>query len=114
MEDQLREELGNFKEITMELIDSLNNEAYDELDVLFNKRQESINAMENLEYSKQEFAIICEESNITKLQQELTVLLEEKKSVLKSKIDKFSEQKNANKSYNNKFSVDSIYFNKKY
>ena len=113
MGDRLREELEIFKEITIKLINALNKESYDELNILFQDRQKVIDVIENLTYSKQEFIQLCEDSKITQLQEELEKRMNHKQVALKLEIDKFSHSKTANKSYNNKFAVDSIYFSKK-
>lgn len=114
MENLLREKLGIFNETTLKLIDALKIEAYDDLEELFEERQKVIDALDRIKYNQQEFIIICEEYNISKHQDDLTNLINEKRAILKFEIDKFSELKNANKRYNSKFTVDSIYFNKKY
>jgi hypothetical protein len=114
MENYLKMELKKFNEITLELVASLEKEAYDALDELFMKRQEIINSIDKLSYEQEEFVAICKELQIAELDAQLNGLMKEKKDKVRANMDSLAERKTANKSYSTKFAVDSIYFNKKY
>lgn len=109
----LKVNLELYKELTLELIDSVEKDMLDDLDMLIQKRQNVINAVEQLTYDGESFNEISIELNLMVLQKKLTELMNEKKNEIKSKIEKLGENKIANKSYNKRFAVDSIYFNKK-
>lgn len=113
MNMDLYETLENFKIITLKLIEELEKDNFDELDSLLNLRQLEIDKMDNINYTKEEFKKLCMEYKILALQERLTKLMNQKRMEVRNEIDKLSEAKSANKSYNKRFSIDSIYFNKK-
>lgn len=113
MNSQLREELAKYRDTTIELIQAVENENYEILDSLVEKRSEIINSVDKLTFSKEEFKTICLEFKILLLQDSLNKLMNEKKLKVKRQLESMDENKNLRNSYNKKFSVDSIFFNKK-
>jgi len=109
----LKAHLMEYKEITLALIKALEEDNIDELDLLLENRQDLINHIETYEYDKEVFKDLCINLKIIPLQSKLSTMLNEKKSEVKEEIDKLVELKSVSKSYNKRFSVDSIYFNKK-
>lgn len=113
MEKELFESLYSYKEITDKIIYELQKETYEELDDLFNKRQAIINKIQLLPYDVEMFRKICEKLDLLKSDNNLGELIKSKKEFVAGEIRKTSVNRNANKSYNKKFQVDSIFFNKK-
>lgn len=109
----LREKLNEYKNITIKLIDEIEREEYDNLDKLLSKRQDLINDIEKLKYTKEDFLKLCKEFDILVLQQKLIKLTNEKKANLRHNIDNLSASQTANKSYGKRYAVDSVFFNKK-
>lgn len=105
--------LASYRATTLKLIDSMEREDFESLENLINERQALIDDMNNMCYTQEEFKEICGKLEIMLLQQKLNKLMSEKRADLRNKIDSIATSKNANKSYNKSFSVDSIYFNKK-
>lgn len=113
MNSQLREELTKYKDTTLEIIKAVEDENYDLLEGLISKRGEIINSIEKLNYSKEEFKAICMDLKILFFQNNLNKFMNEKKVKIKRQLESMDDNKNARNSYNKKFSVDSIFFNKK-
>ncbi|MDW8799697.1 flagellar protein FliT [Clostridium sp. A1-XYC3] len=109
----LREKLIQYKNITIQLITSAENEDYDSLDKLLANRQNIMDEIDNITYSKEEFLRLCRELDILVLNQKLIKVTKEKKATILKNIDELKTSKSANKSYNKRFSVDSVFFNKK-
>ncbi|WP_186429879.1 flagellar protein FliT [Clostridium sp. BSD9I1] len=109
----LSEELIKYKNLTLELITSVEKEEYDNLDNLLTNRQNVIAQINELTYSKDEFLYLCKDLDILVLNQKLIKISNQKKSEIRKHIDELRVSKNANKGYNKKFAVDSVFFNKK-
>jgi len=109
----LKDNLKQYKDITLELISNVEKDNFEILDMLLSNRQNVIDEIEKLNYTKEEFLNLCKELNILVLQQKLTKLMNMKKANLRNDIDALTNSQNANKSYNKKFAVDSVFFNKK-
>ncbi|MBU3202952.1 hypothetical protein [Clostridium algidicarnis] len=109
----LKSHLTEYKEVTLDLIKALEEDNIDKLDPLLEKRQDLINHIESQEYDNEIFKDLCTSLKIIPLQSKLSTMLNEKKSEVKEEIDNIADLKSASKSYNKRFSVDSIYFNKK-
>lgn len=110
---ELKSKLMKYRDITLQIISSLEKKEYDNIDKLIEKRQEVINDIEKSNYTNKEFKQICNVFKLPLLEQKLGKLMNEKRSHLKRQIDKISVSRNMNKSYNKKNAVDSIYFNRK-
>lgn len=113
MDIQLKEELINYKDATIMLIKALEEHKFDSLEVLLEKRQGFINNINSRSYTKGEFIELSSELELSKLEDRLIKLMNEKLEETKKSINEFSKSKSARKSYNNKFSVDPLYYNKK-
>lgn len=113
MIDILENQLQEFKEVTLELIQKMEKSEFEKLDELLQKRQSIIEHIDKLRCDEKEFKDIAESIDVLTLQKKLFDLMNQKKLELRSEMDKISEIKNANKSYKSKNSLDSVYFNKK-
>lgn len=109
----LEESLIKFKNITLDLIYALESNDFDALDSLLEKRQGIIDSIEISNYTEQEFKYLASSIDLLTLQKRVLDLMNSKKVELRNEMDKLSEIKTANKSYQSKFAVDSVYFNKK-
>lgn len=113
MNTLLKEALMEYRTHTIELIECLENEDYDKLELLLNKRQDNINKMSSLEYTSMDFSYCCVELDMLKLQQRLAVLMNEKRAKLKKEMGQYSTAKHAANNYITSFNVDSLFLNKK-
>ncbi|MBU3126677.1 hypothetical protein [Clostridium tagluense] len=109
---ELTEQLVQFKQVTMQLILALKLDEIYKIDDLLDSRQRSIENMEKLQYTTEEFANICDELDILKVQHELLELMQEKKESTKEELNKIQTTRNANNNYNKSFYVNSSMFNK--
>ena len=107
--DELRNKLIKFREITLNIIVSLEKEDYDPPRKLLKERQLITQEINNLNYQKKEFKKIDEELELLLIEKKLQNLMIEKKAKIKLKLKKASENKEANKNYSTKqFSTQSI------
>ncbi|MEA4826421.1 MAG: flagellar protein FliT [Clostridium sp.] len=113
MVEILKCQLKDFKEVTLKLIEKVENDEFEKLDELLEKRQEIIVRIDKLQYSQEEFRNIAESIDILPLQKKLLDLMNIKKIKLRNEMDKILEIKNANRSYQSRNSLDSVYFSKK-
>lgn len=109
----LYEYLTCYNNITIKLIELVENEQYDILDQLINDRQKLIENMKKINYTKEEFKHICGKFKMLIIEQKLNSLMNQQKAKLRSELNKISISKNANKTYKRGYAVDSIFFNKK-
>ena len=112
--NKLKDELENYRGITINLLETLEEEKYNDLDILLSKRQDVINIINDISYTKDEFKKICTEFEIVILQDKLTQEMDKRREEVKNSIERLTKYKSANKSYNNKFSIDAIYINKEF
>jgi len=107
--DELRNKLIKFREITLNIIVSLEKEDYDPPRKLLKERELIIQEINNLNYQKEEFKKIDEELELLLIEKKLQNLMIEKKANIKLKIKKTLENKVANRNYSTKqFNTDSI------
>ncbi|NFP58710.1 flagellar protein FliT [Clostridium botulinum] len=107
--NELRNKLIKFREITLNIIDSLEKEDYDTPEKLLGQRDNIIKEINNLNYKKEEFKKIDEELELLLIEKKLQNLMVEKKAKIKQKLKKTSENKEANKNYSTKkFSTKNI------
>ncbi|MBU3142342.1 hypothetical protein [Clostridium sp. CF012] len=109
---ELTQMLVEFKRVTIEIISALQRDEINKLDFLLDSRQVIIENMEKLQYSTEEFTMVCNELDILNIQQKLSELMKLKKEDTKEQLDKIQITKNANNNYNKSFYVNSGTFNK--
>ncbi|AWI03672.1 flagellar protein FliT [Clostridium drakei] len=109
----LKEALTKYKNCTLQLIEAVEKEDYDILQIMLDERQEIIDSMSNIEYTKEQFVNFTEELNIVAFQKKLTELMYEKRNNLKKELSKISNSRIANKSYNSRLYQTTI-FNKRF
>ena len=109
---ELTQNLVRFKQITIELIEALQQDQDNKLEVLLDRRQMAIESIQKLTYTTEQFTNICNELGILNLQQELSELMVDKKESTKKELNKIQATKNANNNYNKGFYANSGTFDK--
>ncbi|AKA70314.1 flagellar protein FliT [Clostridium scatologenes] len=109
---ELKKELKVYNSDTLKLIESLKKEDYDSLDGLLDKRQQTIDKIIKLNYTKEEFREIAEELQIPIYEKNLLDLMLKKREETKNELEKIASSKNASNVYNKKILNHSI-FNKR-
>jgi hypothetical protein len=109
---ELKDLLKHYRDLTFEILRSLENEEYDNADNYIEKRQKVICNIDKLSYSNKEFKKICNDLKLLLLEQKLAKLMNEERCKLKSKMNKISNVRNVNKCYNKKHYNNSVFFNK--
>jgi len=110
---ELIQELTQYKQLTLGLMEALNHDEVYKIDILLNSRQMVIENIEKLQYTTEEFADICNKLNILNIQHELLELMQTKKDDTKEELKKIQLTKNANSNYNKSFYDSVAIFNKK-
>lgn len=105
--------LKEYKEITQKLFSCIENDNYDDLNGLVDKRESIINIIDAADYEHSEFENVITQLDIISLQNKLDSKMNEKKSELLNKINGISKNRIANNSYYKKNYEDSLLFNKK-
>jgi len=111
--DRLKELLIQYKNFTSQLIELLEKNDFDNLESVLDLRQNIIIEVNKIDFDASEFKKISDSISILPLQKKLTLLMNEKKSIVKKQINSLEGSKVANKNYSKGFSIDSLYFNKK-
>lgn len=109
---ELKRQLEVYNSDTLKLIESLEKEDYDALESLLNKRQQTIDNISKLDYTKQEFSALVEELKILEHQKSLSDLMTKKRDDVKEELNKISNAKNASYMYNKRIYSNSRVFNK--
>lgn len=114
MAESVRELLENnlqeYKTITERLIEDISNDLEDNISELISKRQALIEDMKKLQYSKEEFTLICNRLNIISLSKGLEDLIIMKMSQLREKMNRLSNKNMANNSYVKNTNVKRSFF----
>lgn len=109
----LEEYLNNYKDATLNIINNLNCDNIDSIDEYINRRQNMLDSIKSLEFTKDKINLICNELQIFELEKKLNELLRYKREKLRTEMDRISKVKNANISYNKNVMKNSIIFSKK-
>ena len=109
---ELIQELIQFKKITIELMEAVQNNQVYKLDNLLDSRQIVIENMEKIKYTTEEFESICDDLDILNIQHKLLELMRVEKENTKEELNKIQTTKNANNNYNKSFYNNSSMFNK--
>ncbi|APH18042.1 hypothetical protein N496_12950 [Clostridium botulinum A2B3 87] len=100
--NKLKEQLINYRELTLEIIQTLEKGDYDAPKELLNERQNIINNINKLSYTKEEFKNIDYELDLMLVEKKLQTIMLKRKAELKQKLNNASDTKEAAKSYNMK------------
>jgi hypothetical protein len=109
----LREYLDDYKNITIEVVNNLYCDNIYNLDKSMKKRQNILNYIQKLDYSKKEINLIIDEINLLDIEKRLKDVMTEKKEKLRIQMEKNSLSKNANNSYNKNLYGKARVFSKK-
>jgi|GEM_PF-2984952 len=107
----LNESLESYRNITLELIDAVKTD--DNLDVLFDQRQNIIKNIESLNFDKHEFKELAISFNILELEDKLQKTINEEKIKVKNKINLIRKTREARDKYENSQFKPTL-FNKKF
>ena len=104
-----------FREKTIDMLKCFENEDYDKLQRLLIERQEIINLFEeNSEfYNKNEIADELKKTDIMELDTKINELMHQNMSVIKEKLQIINSDSLIRKKYDNGFSGNSLFLNKK-
>lgn len=108
----LKEKFNEYACLTKEIINTLNEEDYDNLQGILNKRDMILKSIAS-GYNKRDVKEVCDELQIMKLEKEATELISQKKEETRIKINQISKKRNANISYNRGLNSKSTIFSKK-
>lgn len=112
MNEQLQSNLEKFKITTINIIEALYRENYDDLQMLFEARQMIIDKINLLIFDKSEFSTIGNKLNLNELEAELNRVMIEKKMHLKNEMAKLNQNKNADNNYKRRYGVKAVFFNR--
>ena len=102
-----------FRNATVELINCLESNKYDELDAVLLKRQEIIDLFKDNSFNKQELIEEFRLINIEELDNRATKLLQYNMETIKEKLRLLKSDMFLKKNYNQDFSGNPLFFNKK-
>lgn len=109
----LENNLMLFKKLTESLIEAVEQEEETKVDDLFLKRQQVIDEIDKIQYSREEFKVIATRIQLLELNKNLEACIENKKAELKIKMSNLMQQKNANSSYMKNANKINNFFNTK-
>jgi hypothetical protein len=113
MKDKLKIQLKKYRDITLKLIENLNQNQFDELNDLLSERESVIYAINSLKYTNEEFKELCSDFKIIESEKILLNLMSKRKEFVRNEIEKMTIRRNANKSYNENFYNSNRIFSKK-
>lgn len=109
----LKQYLDEYKVVTIELINNLYCDNLVKIDKFMRNRQNILDSIQKLEYSKEEFNLIVDEIQLFDIEKRLKDLMTEKKEKLRIQIERISLSRNANNSYNKNLYGKARVFSKK-
>lgn len=110
---ELEENLKRYESITLEIMEIVKKERYEELDKYFEQRQLILDNINNLNCSKEEMKNLYLKYNIDKIEKVLEELIRRRKEELLEKIKENQKRKTAMSGYNN-LSAKAVFLSKKY
>lgn len=108
----LNELLNQYKNMTIKIIECLENDKFSDMQLLIEAREDIIDGIKNSEYTQEEFKQLCSNLDLINLEHQLNVLINTKKSSIKEKLDKSIKRSQVNDCYN-KMQTGSFIFSKK-
>jgi hypothetical protein len=113
MENDLMKTMKSISNITEELIEIVENGDYSKLEKSLDERQQKIDLLKSLSFSKEEYKKNMKEFNIELLHKKLFNIINEKESKIKEKMYDLSKNKMLNNSYNHDNLAGAKIFSKK-
>lgn len=111
--NELKELFIQYKNYTVDIINSLEVENYDSLEQLIKMRQETLDLMDKTDHTAKEFALLYGELEIKLYQDKLDQVIVSKRDFVKSELVKTSKTIKANSEYNKKTFESTRVFSKK-
>lgn len=111
--DLLKEYLFKYKELTLDMVESLNKNNIDSLSEMIDKREDIIKYISQIHYTHDEFVSLCNEFQLMDLEKRLNELIKRKKERTSYIINKLSAGRNVNIIYNKNVYENSGMFSKK-
>lgn len=103
-----------YRDITVNMIDAVNEEKFEKLNVLIESREEILNTLKKLEmYNKNEVVANFKNLDIMSLEKKVKKLTEDKFNDVKEKLRSINSNQIVNKKYYKDFSGNPLFFNKK-
>lgn len=112
MEFNLSENLHKFKELTESAIINISSENYAEVEKIMEARKNTIDEINNSDYSKQELRTIYKELGISECEDKLIEVINKNKSEILEAIKRLNQSKRVNNNYMNVYQKKSLIFNK--
>lgn len=94
----LREYLEEYRALTLDLMDEIQKDA--EISFLLEERENIINAINSLDFNKEEIKTIGNSLNLAKLETELQLLYKKEKVKVKKQIENIKRARQINTNYN--------------
>lgn len=113
MNCELRNSLEQYRECSLSIIEVLEKEDYEELNNKLDKRQEILDAINKLSFTKLEISVIVEELKIDEISEKIVNLIDYKKNQIKAVIEGNVAKKNASNQYSKNNNSDLRIFSKK-
>ncbi|NEZ45870.1 hypothetical protein FDF74_01435 [Clostridium niameyense] len=107
------EALKKYRDINISLIEALNIDDLDKVEKLLEKKDELINFIDNMEYSKEDFIKFSKELDIMKSEEMLNKVSNLKKQEYKKEMSKVNNTQKAYKSYNSNFRGEGYFIKQK-
>lgn len=113
MDKKLEIYLERFRECSLNIIDIVEREAYEELEGKIEERQEIIDSINGLSYSNEDSSQIFQDIELITLSEKINTIINSKKAILKAQIEENAAKKNASNNYNKSFNNNFHVFSKK-
>lgn len=99
MNEKLKSYLNEFRISTIDMIDYIQEDQMDKFETELKKREELIEKMKALDFSKSEFKEICDNLNIVEINDTLNKMTKDERDRVKLKIMELKKSQSANNAY---------------
>ncbi len=113
MNIELKNCLQAFKDCSLSIMEIVESEDYDELEIKIAERQQLLDEISKISYTKEEIRQIVERLEIIAVSERINSLINDKKAIFRNKIDEAAFKRNANENYNKSFYNNFHAFDKK-
>lgn len=112
MDNEIRKNLEKFKITTVNIIEDLYKEKYENLQILFDARQMLIDEISTKEYDNSEFIEIAEKLQLKEYDKELNRLMHQKRQKLMKHLQELNTRKNVRNNYSRKLNLNPGFFSR--
>jgi len=113
LDKELKIYLERFRECSLNIIDIVEKEAYEELEGKIEERQRIIDSINELNYSDEDTSQFFQDIELITLSEKINNIINNKKAMLKAQIEENAAKKNASNNYNKSFNNNFHVFSKK-